>query len=48
MRSPFNLRSGVSVWHELLGGTAVYVLFIPSGFDSLITSDGNTFKVREA
>jgi len=25
-----------------------YVLFIPSGSDSLITSDGNTFKVREA
>ena len=24
------------------------VLFIPSGSDSLITSDGNTFKVRGA
>ena len=27
---------------------ATPVLFIPSGSDSLITSDGNTFKVREA
>lgn len=25
-----------------------YVLFIPSGSDSLITSSGDTFKVREA
>jgi hypothetical protein len=25
-----------------------YVLFIPSGSDSLIASDGDTFKVREA
>lgn len=24
----------------------IYVLFIPSGSDSLITSDGLTFKVR--
>ena len=27
---------------------AVYSLFVPSGSDSLITSDAKTFKVREA
>ena len=26
----------------------VYVLFVPSGSDSLIDASGNTFKVREA
>ena len=29
-------------------GDVTYSLFIPSGSDSLITSDFNTFKVREA
>lgn len=28
-------------------GPVIYSLFIPSGSDSLITSDGDTFKVRD-
>lgn len=32
----------------LPGAPVNYVLFIPSGSDSLIASDGDTFKVREA
>ena len=43
-------------WHDNLSPfgrwystttSATFVLFIPSGSDSLITSDGNTFKVVE-
>lgn len=48
MRSPFGIRSGLSRWHELMGVVANYVLFIPSGSDSLIDANGDTFKVREA
>lgn len=29
------------------GTVLTYVLFIPSGFDSLIDANGNTFKARE-
>jgi len=38
----------IDAWINSQPWGAAFVLFIPSGSDSLITSDGNTFKVRGA
>ena len=43
------MKIGIGLSIVQLGVVEVkYVLFIPSGSDSLITSGGDTFKVREA
>ena len=44
------MRIGISISMVQLSAAVEveYVLFIPSGSDSLITSGGDTFKVREA
>ncbi|HEY7824325.1 MAG TPA: hypothetical protein VIG24_15895, partial [Acidimicrobiia bacterium] len=36
MRSPFGLRSGVSRWHELLGGVSIYAV---AGIDPALVFD---------
>jgi hypothetical protein len=41
------IRSMVRGLTAGVGSVAAWVLFIPSGSDSFITSDGDTFKVKE-